>query len=272
MANKRNLTTRTTIQNLITEQKKVFATIANLTATDNKVNTLIGTDTGKSVRTIANEELAAQLIPENAGSALDTLQEIAMWIQDHPGDASAMNASIQANANKLELGTHQIEDPENPGESITAQYDTVKDYVTAVSNGLYDSVTSDMNSMGSNVNASIAALDNKLELGTHQIENPENPGESITAEYDTVKDYVTDVSNGLGSRITAIETIAPTKTAQGSQNGYILIDDVSTLVYSLPADVLSEDDIVDYTGSEIAAMLADNGSGSGSDSGSGSGN
>ena len=43
--------------------------------------TLIGTDAGKSARTIANEEL-------------DTLTEIAQWIQDHPNDASAMNAAI----------------------------------------------------------------------------------------------------------------------------------------------------------------------------------
>lgn len=56
--------------------------------------TLIGTDAGKSARTIANEELAAQLIPEGAQEALDTLTEIAQWIQDHPDDASAMNAAI----------------------------------------------------------------------------------------------------------------------------------------------------------------------------------
>lgn len=59
-----------------------------------KVNTLIGADTGKSARTIANEELAKQLIPENADEALDTLAEIAAWIQEHPDDASAMNAAI----------------------------------------------------------------------------------------------------------------------------------------------------------------------------------
>lgn len=58
------------------------------------VDTLIGTDTGKSARTIANEELAKQLIPENANESLDTLAEIAAWIQAHPGDASAMNAAI----------------------------------------------------------------------------------------------------------------------------------------------------------------------------------
>lgn len=58
------------------------------------VAALIGSDAGKSVRTIANEELAAQLIPESAKDSLDTLTEIANWIQEHPDDASAMNAAI----------------------------------------------------------------------------------------------------------------------------------------------------------------------------------
>ena len=48
------------------------------------VDTLIGSDTGKSVRTIANEELAAQLIPESAQESLDTLAD----------DAATMNAAI----------------------------------------------------------------------------------------------------------------------------------------------------------------------------------
>lgn len=61
---------------------------------EGKLTTLIGTDTGKSVRKIANEELAAQLIPDGAKESLDTLQEIAAWIQAHPDDASAMSADI----------------------------------------------------------------------------------------------------------------------------------------------------------------------------------
>lgn len=68
----------------------------NIDAVSGKVTTLVGADTGKSVRTIANEELAAQLIPETAAESLDTLQEIAAWIQAHPGDASAMNQAITA--------------------------------------------------------------------------------------------------------------------------------------------------------------------------------
>ena len=61
-----------------------------------KLTTLIGSDASKSVRTIANEELAAQLIPEGAKESLNTLQEIAAWIQAHPDDAAAMNNKIAA--------------------------------------------------------------------------------------------------------------------------------------------------------------------------------
>ena len=73
------------------------------------VDTLIGSDTGKSVRTIANEELAAQLIPEGAQESLDTLTEIAQWIQSHPDDAAAMNAAI-AKLNGLVAGIGGEED------------------------------------------------------------------------------------------------------------------------------------------------------------------
>ena len=67
---------------------------AHKDAVDGKLTTLIGTDVDKSVRKIANEELAAQLIPDGAKESLDTLQEIAAWIQQHPDDAAAMNNAI----------------------------------------------------------------------------------------------------------------------------------------------------------------------------------
>lgn len=101
------------------------ATTASVTAVDNKVTqlsgtvgtvqgsvtTLVGNDANKSVRTIANEELAAQLIPEGATEALDTLQEIAAWIQHHPNDAAALNSSIaalQAQLNGIETGNGTV--------------------------------------------------------------------------------------------------------------------------------------------------------------------
>ena len=72
------------------------------------VDALVGADTGKSVRTIANEELAAQLIPEGAQESLNTLQEIAQWIQDHPDDAAAMNTAIEALETKVDTGEQTV--------------------------------------------------------------------------------------------------------------------------------------------------------------------
>ena len=70
------------------------AATGNAATVGAKVDTLIGDDADKSVRTIANEELVKQLIPENANASLDTLQEIAAWIQAHPNDAATMNTDI----------------------------------------------------------------------------------------------------------------------------------------------------------------------------------
>ena len=72
------------------------------------VDALVGADIGKSVRTIANEELAAQLIPEGAQESLNTLQEIAQWIQDHPDDAAAMNTAIEALETKVDTGEQTV--------------------------------------------------------------------------------------------------------------------------------------------------------------------
>lgn len=90
----------------IEEELATKADTSDVTTIQGQISTLVGNDINKSVRTIANEELATQLIPANAGEALDTLQEIAAWIQAHPGDASAMNSAIAALQSKITLGTH----------------------------------------------------------------------------------------------------------------------------------------------------------------------
>lgn len=74
------------------------------------VDILVGEDVKKSVRTIAAEELAKQLIPENASESLNTLEEIAAWIQSHPDDASAMNAAIEQLKTDMKIGEKLIQD------------------------------------------------------------------------------------------------------------------------------------------------------------------
>lgn len=85
----------TEVRQLISDNATAISGLdTRMTAAEGKLTTLIGSDTNKSVRDIANEELAAQLIPEGAKESLDTLQEIANWIQSHPDDAAAMNTAI----------------------------------------------------------------------------------------------------------------------------------------------------------------------------------
>lgn len=77
-------------------------------AAKSEMTALIGADTGKSVRTIAAEELAVQLIPANAQDALNTLTEIAAWIQSHPEDAATMNAEILALQGQVDTGDASV--------------------------------------------------------------------------------------------------------------------------------------------------------------------
>lgn len=105
-----------------------------------KVNTLIGSDANKSVREIANEELAAQLIPGTAQESLNTLEEIAAWIQSHPDDAAAMNESITEIATITFGGWDASGNPKNEGLS-----GTVKTLVTGLADETSTRQTADKN-------------------------------------------------------------------------------------------------------------------------------
>ena len=59
-----------------------------------QVSTLIGEDEDKSVSTIVVEKVTELLVPGDAEDSLDTLREIAEWIQTHPDDAATMNSNI----------------------------------------------------------------------------------------------------------------------------------------------------------------------------------
>ena len=226
MAEKRNLTTRKTIQNLISESKKVFATKAALNAVDDKVITLIGADTGKSVRTIANEELATQLIPENAGEALDTLQEIAAWIQAHPADAAAINA-------KLTLGTHNV-----------------AGYVKATGT-FVDGTNYYENADGTGAVDTSSFVEGTTDVSSYYVAG------QVNEQYATVKDFVDAVNDAMNTRVTALEAVGSTKVEESETNGNIKVNGSEVTVYTLPDDVLHEEDIVDFNADVIAKMLAD---------------
>ena len=169
------------------------------TAIDNKVTTLIGSDADKSVRKIANEELAAQLIPANAAESLDTLQEIAAWIQDHPGDASAMNSAIKVLQEKTKLGEYTPE-----GQSEAVEYATVKAYVEAVKKELATNTTGLEGRVKANEDA-IATIN-----------GDSNTTGSINKALADAKAYTDNKTQSMSNQ--EIETIIAATKAQQSQS------------------------------------------------------
>lgn len=152
-ANTDAIATKASQDNLDSLEKRVATNETNIETIQSDVTTLIGADNGKSARTIASEELAKELIPDNAKDALNTISEIAQWIQDHPDDAAAMNEAIKALQTKLstdeETLNTTIKNVTISGRTITVTFvngatktlttqdtDTTYDIATATSNGL----------------------------------------------------------------------------------------------------------------------------------------
>ena len=179
---------------------------SDLNALTGLVNTLIGEDSGKSARTIANEELAKQLIPENAKESLNELQEIAAWIQSHPDDASAMNQAI-TDLTAL-VGTL----PEGATSTTVVGY--IAEAIAALSIGDY-AKTSEVESK---ISAAIEALGMADYAKTTEVEaditeaiNGLNIGQY--AKTTEVEADITEAINGLGIGDYA-------KTADVAQNYY----------------------------------------------------
>ena len=122
-----------------------LATDTNLTALKDRVDVLTSgidgiNDSNKSVRTIANEELARQLLDgaENgAENNFKTLKELADWLEQHPEDAATMNSNINANttniANEITRATGA---EEALGGKITAEVNRATSAETALSTAI----------------------------------------------------------------------------------------------------------------------------------------
>lgn len=173
------------------------------TALAGRVSTLEGDDTDKSVRTIVNEELAAQLIADDAKESLDTLAEIAAWIQSHPDDASAMNQAIVALQNKV-----------NTGDKTVSTY--VADAIAALSIGDY-AKAADLTALADRVKAVedgyLKAAD-KTEL-SNAINDVDGRLAAVEGDYLKTADK-TELSNAIGLKASQADLDAEVTARQNA--------------------------------------------------------
>lgn len=163
----------------------------------NQVSILIGNDSNKSVRAIANEELAAQLIPEAAKESLDTLQEIAAWIQKHPEDAAAITKAIDdlektvgtipADATATDVIGY-IQEKVNAEKSRAEEVEaSLEERITAV-----EAAVGDSEEVGTQINAALGNLDADIKSAAV------TEGEGIQVQVVQVDGKITNV-NILGN-------------------------------------------------------------------------
>ena len=197
-----------------------------------KVATLIGKDADKSVRTIANEELAKQLIAEGAAEALDSLQEIAQWIQDHPGDAAAMNdaiAQLQKDVDAIEADYLTESDKKELTDAIaTAKVEAMdaasQNTATAITEALGKLDAEVTSTDGAKVTVKVTEVDGKL-TAVNVTESDIASAQALAtldAEVQEHEQVVAGALNDLNGRmVTAEGSIADHETRLATAKGEI---------------------------------------------------
>jgi len=206
-----------------------YVTDNDLSTLEGKVNALVGSDTAKSARVIAREEIAAQLIPEEAQEALDTLREIADWIQSHPSEATAMNTAIL----NLQAVTALPEEGQAPASGTIAKY-------------AYDLVDAEQ--------ARATGEEARIEKILTEVEDPNVAGskDGVLKRLDTLEESVGtptggDISTQIRAVQEAIEDLDWTITAEEGKvikgfeivNGRLRIDSVEK--DDMPTNISSQE-------------------------------
>lgn len=164
------------------------ATWANpVVGVESALNTLIGSDTGQSVRAIAADEAASAVagILDNAPTAFDTLKEVADWIGTHGTEATNLTTDV-ANLKDTVFGTENsqglttrvttieellngTQDPETEG--LISTVNTLKTNFTEVNTKVID-LTDRMTA----AEADIDVIDNRLKWQDLVLDETENNG------------------------------------------------------------------------------------------------
>lgn len=90
----------------------------------------------KTIKDIATSALTEALIPDNAVESMDTLQEIAAWIQAHPGDAATMNTNINTVSGNVETISGTVNTNSEAIKANSANIDTINNNIINLENSI----------------------------------------------------------------------------------------------------------------------------------------
>lgn len=166
---------------------------------EGKITTLIGNDADKSIRTIANEELAAQLLSGENGAVdnFSTLKELADWLEQHPEDAAAMNSAITSV--KQNLGY--------TGDDLATAPATVDSRINALKQEILDKKYATEAALDE-TNSAVSALQSKVDTGDKNVSKYVE--DYVAQELESYAD--TGALGTLAGEVESIKTNYATKT------------------------------------------------------------
>ena len=224
------------------------------------VSTLIGSDTNKSVRTIAGEVVTTALnLTDNADKTINTLKEVLNWFNNLPeGDEGAL-ALVERVGKPAELYTAADEqaNPEHVEGTVktaaTGIYKVIEDSIGAIDYSSFatkSEVNTKIGSLGNKVEAAEAtyytAEDEEVKAGTKQVGDVKTP--AVTAvPYTNVMEVITDNERVVANSLNELNERVNTLSAGGITNVKIGTTDVSV-----------SDNTATITKSDLQAELFDN--------------
>lgn len=135
------------------------------------VATLVGEDAGKSAREIARGEV--QKIVGSAPEALDTLEEISTWIENHESTVNLLDLNNKVtNLNNIVINGVKGEGEEITTPSLISQVGDLKTALTRLNTTVYGTETDSSQGLvtiTSNLNASLASLNTTVTKHTSDI-------------------------------------------------------------------------------------------------------
>lgn len=176
-----------------------------------RIAVIEGEDVGKSMRTVAATEVAK--VVASAPDSLNTLEEIAAWIEKHPEDVAAMNAAIEKNADDIAVNADAIaknaEDVAKNAAEISTNAAAIAKNAEDIA-GLNSKVT-ELESADDELDKKIDAVDKKVdeipvitELKVNEV--------SATIEDGVAKVEIDGDNIGVGSNVPGYDSTASIST------------------------------------------------------------
>ena len=218
---------------------------------EEKVDTLVGTDTGKSARAIATEEAASAVaaVVDGAPESFDTLKEIAEWIIEDPTHSADIVTDITDLKGRMTTAEGDISELENGLGTAQDDIDALEELVgdTAVATQITNAIATET----ARTETAYAKKAYEATVDTHTADTTVHITAAERTNWNAAEQNAKDYADGLntamdtrvdaleaisaGTRLTALEAISADSRLTTIENDYLTEADKTELAGDINA-------------------------------------